>query len=124
MVQRGRPTSAASMVKRWRASAMAKERVHVILENLGGSLPVAVACRRLAVSPALFYRFRIAALGAMIGALEPRPRGRPPREVPMEGRRLRELQETIERLEEDLAYSRVREELALLAPRRCRREKK
>jgi hypothetical protein len=63
-------------------------------------------------------------LAAALSALEPRPRGRPVREVPQEGRRIRELEEKIVRLEEDLAFTRVREELALLVPWTRRNQKK
>jgi hypothetical protein len=112
------------MVKRLKGSTMAKERVLVILENLGGSLPVREACRRLQVSPALFHRQRVVTLQAALQALSSRPPGRPTREAPEERRRIRELEEKIERLEEDLAYTRAREELALLVPWTRRREKK
>lgn len=124
MVQRGRPTSAVSMVKRLKGSSMAKARVLVILENLGGAVPVAEACRTLNVGRTLFRRHRKAFLLAALRAVEPRPRGRPVCTVPPEDRRIRELEEKIVRLEEDLAFTRVREELALLVPWTRRREKK
>jgi hypothetical protein len=124
MVQRGRPTSAVSMVKRLKGTPMAKERVLVILENLGGSLPVSEACRKLSVSPALFHRHRMATLAAALRALEHRPPGRPVEIAPGESRRIRELEGKIVRLEEDLAFSRAREELALLIPWTRRRQKK
>src|SRR5262252_9158617 len=99
MVQRGRPTSAESMVERLKGSPLAKERVLVVLENLGGSLPVAEACSRLRISPALFHRQRMAALTAAMSALSPRAPGRPAREAIEGGRRVRELEEKIVRLE-------------------------
>jgi hypothetical protein len=123
MVQRGRPTSALSMVKRLKGSLMAKERVLVVLKNLGGLLPVAEACRRLSISPALFHRQRVVALAAAIRALTPQSPGRPVRKASDEGRRSRELEAKIERLEEDLAFTRVREELALLIPWTRHRQK-
>ena len=103
---------------------MAKERVLVILKNLGGTLPVAEACRSISFSRTLFRRHREAMLVAALRAVEPRPRGRPVPGVPPEGRRIRELEEKIERLEEDLAFTRVREELALLVPWTRMRQKK
>ena len=116
MVQRGRPTSAVSIVGRLKGTSSAKERVLVMLENLGGALPVAEACRRLSFSRTLFRRYREALLLAAIQVLEPRPRGRPVRRPLAESRRLLALEEKIRRLEEDLAFTRVREELALLVP--------
>lgn len=103
---------------------MAKERVLVILENLGGTLQVAEACRRIHFGRTLFRRNREAMLVAALRTLEPRPRGRPVRDLPTEGRQIRELEAKIERLEEDLALTRVREELALLVPWTQRRQKK
>jgi hypothetical protein len=123
MIQRGRPTSAVSIVKRLRGTSMAKERLLVILENLGGTLPVAAACRRIHFGRTLFRRNREAMLVAALRALEPRPRGRPARHHPVEGRRIRELEAKIERLEEDLALTRVREELALVVPWTQRQKK-
>jgi len=124
MVQRGRPTSAASIVGRLKGTPAAKQRVLVVLENLGGTLPVAQACRRLCFSRTLFRRHREALLLAAIRVLEPRPRGRPVRKPPAESRRILELEDKISRLEEDLAFTRVREELALLVPWTQRRQKK
>lgn len=124
MVQRGRPTSPASMLRRLKASSTAKERTLVVLDNLGGRLPVAEACLRLGVSAPLFRRQRLMVLRAALKTLEPRPRGRPPVALAPESRRLRELEEKLERLETDLAYARVREELAILLPRMQRTEKK
>lgn len=124
MVQRGRPTSPASMLRRLNASSTAKERTLVVLDNLGGRTPVAEACRRLGVSAPLFRRQRLMVLRAALKTLEPRPRGRPAVALPPESRRLRELEEKLERLETDLAYAQVREELAILLPRMQRTEKK
>ena len=124
MVQRGRPTSAASMLKRLRGTTSAKERVTVILENLGGALPVAAAFTRMRVSRTLFYNLRMRMLAAALRALEPRPRGRPLVEMPKQERRIQELEEKILHLEEDLAFTRVREELALLVPWTGRHQKR
>jgi len=125
MVQRGRPTSAISMVGRLKGTVMAKERMLIILENLGGTLPVAEALRRMGVSRTRFHNLRMATLAAALRAVELRPRGRPVREVPKSARRIHDLEEKIVRLEEDLAFTRVREELALLVPwTGCRQKKR
>jgi hypothetical protein len=124
MVQRGRPTSAVSMVGRLKGTVIAKERTVVILENLGGALPVAEALRRTGMSRTLFHNLRMATLSAALRAVEPRPPGRPVREIPKHERRIRELEEKILQLDEDLAFTRVREELALLVPWTGHRQKK
>jgi len=72
----------------------------------------------------MFQRLRQTMLEATLDALEPRPRGRPPRAIPPHLRRLRHLEARIASLEEDLALSRVREEIALLLPWTGRGQKK
>lgn len=124
MARRGRPTSAISIVGRLKGTPQAKERLVVILSNLGGGLSVTQALERLRFSRTFFRRLRRAMLTAALRAVEPRPRGRPVRDVPKAVRRIHELEEKIARLEEDLAFARVREELALLIPRAGRRQKK
>lgn len=124
MALRGRPTSAVSMIGHLKAGAVAKERLLVILGNLSGKLPVAEACRRLGLSRTLFRRLRRAMLIAGLRAVEPRPRGRPVREIPRHERLIRALEAKITHLEEDLAFARVREELALLVPWTGRVQKK
>src|SRR5437016_5152892 len=116
MTRRGRPTSADSIVGRLKGTPQAKERLVVILANLGGGLTVTQALERLRFSRTLFRKLRCSMLAAALRGLEPRPRGRPVREVPKAVRKIRELEEKIARLEEDLAFARVREELALLIP--------
>jgi hypothetical protein len=111
------------MLRRLKGAPLAKERALIILENLGGGLPVGEACRRMDVSPALFHRQRMSFLEGGLVMLEPRPRGRPGRVGIPQDRRIRELEAKVERLEVDLAYTRVREELALLIPWTRRTEK-
>jgi hypothetical protein len=124
MARRGRPTSATSIVGRLRGTPQAKERLVVILSNLGGGLTVTQAVERLKFGRTLFKRLRRTMLAAALKTLEPRPRGRPVQEVPKSARKIRELEEKIRRLEEDLAFARVREELAFLIPWAGRRQKK
>lgn len=117
MVDRGRPTSVESMVSRIRASASTRERAVVILSNLGGTLPVRAAVRILGVSPTRFWGLRQVALRAVVTALEVRSVGRPPESASCASAEVRRLEREIEKLREDLAFARVREELALLVPR-------
>src|SRR5437870_10274093 len=82
MARRGRRTSAAEIVGRLKGTVPAKERVLILLGNLGGTVPARDACTLLRVCPAMFRKLRETMLGAAIGAIEPRPRGRPVREIP------------------------------------------
>lgn len=124
MAKRGRPRSIVSIIGGLKSGPGAKERLLVILGTLGSTVPISEACRRLGLSRTLFQRLRRATLAAALEAVEPRPRGRPVREVPRHERRITELEKKIAVLEEDLAFARVREELALLVPWTGRRQKK
>ena len=124
MAKRGRPLSVASLVGRLKSGTVAKERLLTNLENLAGTLSIGEACRRLHLARTPFRRLRKAALLAGLRATEPRPRGRPVRETPRHQLQIAKLEEKISALEEDLAVSRVREELAFLVPWAGRRQKK
>src|SRR5262245_38231842 len=124
MARRGRRTSAASIVERLTGTTPAKERVLVILGNLGGMVPPVEAARRLRVSAAMFRRLRAAMLAAALSSLEPRPRGRPMREVPKHAVEIRRLEGQVADLKEELELSRVREEIAILLPWTRRGQKK
>lgn len=116
MARRWRRTSSVSIVGRLKATPMAKERVLVMLDNLGGVLATSEAARRLHVSPSMFQKLRQTMLEATLRSLEPRPRGRPSGEIPPHVRHLGKLEAQIESLKEELALARIREEIALLFP--------
>ena len=124
MAKRGRRTSAGSIVGRLEGPPLAKERVLAVLGNLGGTLPASEAAGKLRLSSAMFRRLRELLLVASLGALEPRRRGRPARVVPGHARELRRLEARVSDLEEELALSRVREEIALVLPWAGRSQKK
>lgn len=124
MANRGRPTSASSMLDRLGAGPAAKERVLVIVANLTGAVPVAEACRRLALGRTQFWALRTAFLSAAIRTVEPRRRGRPSRVPDPEDRRVSGLQAEVARLKEALELSRVREEIAFVLPWTGRRQKR
>jgi hypothetical protein len=117
MARRGRPTSAADVLSKLEATVVAKERFLAVLHNLGGTLGVGEVCRKLGISPTLFQRLRSAMVRAGLAALEPRRMGRPRRTESPHHRRIRDLADEVARLKEELAMSRLREELALLIPR-------
>ena len=108
MAKRGRPMSVVSLVGHLKSGEAAKERLLTILENLAGTLSIGEACRRLHLARTPFRRLRRAALQAGLRATEPRPRGRPVREVPRHQIQITKLEDKIAVLEEDLAVSRVR----------------
>jgi hypothetical protein len=116
--------SARSVVERLKGSPMAKERLLVLLENLGGTHPVSEGSRKLGIGPSRLQRLREIMLTAALGALEPRRPGRPRVRISMEGRKILELETKLQDLREELDLARIREELALLLPRLRRGQKK
>jgi hypothetical protein len=124
MAKRGRPTSVESIVGTLKCGPVAKDRLLVILENLASTMSTPLASRRLGLSESLFRRLRRTFLLTALEAVEPRPRGRPVREVSRHERRVHELERKISALEEDLALALLREELAVLVPWSGRRQKK
>jgi hypothetical protein len=117
MAKRGRRTSARSIVERLKGTPAAKERLLVLLGNLGGSLPVSEGCRMLRIGPSRLQRLREIMIAAALRALEPRLPGRPKERISPDGRRIRELETELQELREELDLARIREELALLFPR-------
>ena len=61
------------------ASEVARERVRIILLTLGGPWRVKDALARLLISRTRFQDLRRRMLEGALAALEPRPRGRPPK---------------------------------------------
>jgi hypothetical protein len=116
--------SARSVVERLKGTVVAKERLLVLIENLGGMLPVSEGSRKLQIGPSRFQKLREIMLVAALAALEPRSPGRPRERLSLEGRRLRELETKVGDLREELDLARIREELALLLPRMRKGQKK
>jgi transposase-like protein len=92
-----------------------KWRLRVLLETITGAVSVAQACEELGVSESRLHELRRQALTGALGALMPKPAGRPAtpeattaRETDLEGR--------IRELEVDLQAALVRTELALAMP--------
>jgi len=104
------------IVERMDGSREAKERMRVILETVSGEKSVDEACEVLGIGKTAFHELRNRALQAALGDLEPKPVGRPAREVPPEQAELERLKAENERLRDDLEVAYVREELALAMP--------
>jgi hypothetical protein len=114
MAKRGRPNHPAALLKGIAGSPEAKERVLTILGNLGGTVDLKAALARLQIGATIFKRWRSLFLRCTVQALEPKPPGRPQRQVPPHWRRIRELEREIQDLKRDLNLTRIREELALI----------
>jgi hypothetical protein len=101
-------------VERLPGSALARERLRVVLETLAGSCRVQQACARLGLCEQRFDQLRTQVLQAGLDSLEPRPAGRRPRPAPAAD--VAALQARVAELEIELQAARVREEIALALP--------
>ena len=84
-------------------SETARRAAAVILEVLSGVRGTAEACEALAVTPMRYYVLETRALQGLVGALEPRPRGKR-RSAEDE---MREIRREKQRLERELARTRA-----------------
>jgi len=114
MAKRGRPNHPAALLKNIAGSPEAKDRVLTILGSLCGTVDIQSAMARLGIGMTIFKRWRSIFLRCTVQALEPRPAGRPLRQVPPEWKRIRDLEREVHELKRDLKLTRLREELALI----------
>ena len=112
----GRPPQGVSHVDRLEGPEDLKERLRVILETLTGACSIAEASERLGVSESRVHELRREALEGALGALLPRPAGRPTAPAAQGADREAELSSRIRDLEIDLQAALVRTELALAMP--------
>lgn len=119
----GRPPKGVGHVDRLEGPEDLKQRLKIVLETIVGSLSIEAGCAALGVSESRLHEMRQEALVGALGALMPKPAGRPAKPV-VETTREQELQARIETLEEDLQAAYVRTELALAMPHLFRGKKK
>lgn len=110
-----RPPEGVGHVDRLDGPEDLKWRLRVLLETIVGSISVTQACEELGVSESRLHELRRQALVGALGALMPKPAGRPATaETATE--RERNLEARIDELEVDLQAALVRTELALAMP--------
>ena len=112
----GRKPLGPARVEHLEGSTSAKERLELILQTLAGQITVVEACRLLGISEAMFYKLRNRVLQVCLEDLEPKPLGRPARQVTQDQQRSAELAEEVATLERELAAQAVRLELAQTLP--------
>ena len=100
-----------------------KRRLRLLLDTLAGRVSVAEACDELGVSESRLHELRREALVGALGALMPKPAGRPATAETTTTRE-KDLEARIEELEVDLQAALVRTELALAMPELFRSKKK
>jgi hypothetical protein len=113
---RGRYPSGPEFVDKLHGSALAKERLKVLLETLARERRIGDACDRLGISEPRFDQIRIEGLQGALTALEPRPAGRPPRHAITDEAEVQRLRERIAQLEGERQAALVRAEIAVALP--------
>jgi transposase-like protein len=117
-----RPPEGVGHVDRLDGPEDLKRRLRVLLETLSGRVSVAQACEELGVSESRLHELRRQALEGALGALMPKPAGRPATAETTTARE-KELEGRIQELEVDLQAALVRTELALAMPELFRSKK-
>jgi transposase-like protein len=117
-----RPPEGVGHVDRLEGPEDLKRRLRVLLETLSGRVSVAQACEELGVSESRLHELRREALEGALGALMPKPAGRPAT-AQTTTEREKELEGRIQELEVDLQAALVRTELALAMPELFRSKK-
>jgi hypothetical protein len=117
MARRGRKPTGTNLVENLEGSQRAKARLKAILETLSGQRSIPEVCEELGIQESMFHRVRSEVLQTALDRLEPRPLGRPPRQVSPQDRHEAELEEENLRLQLELKAAEVRRELAEKLPR-------
>jgi hypothetical protein len=116
----GRKPRGPEIVRGLQGEAQARERLERILETVAGRLGITEASDRLGITPQRLHMLREQALQAALDALATQPMGRPSKSSGSEQERIDALQRENERLQRELAASKLREEIALVLPGRPR----
>jgi hypothetical protein len=94
----------------------AKRKLKVVLETLSGTRTIPEACAELGIGETAFHELRAGALQEMVRLLEPRPLGRPKKEVLPEEKDLEALKAENWQLQMKLRGLQIREEIAIAMP--------
>ena len=122
---RGRPLVGVNLVERLDGSRVQRRQLRILLGTMTGTVTIAQACAELGLGRSRLHQLRWRVLEGGLAALEPQPRGRPPR--PMPSADVAQLQARIDELELALQTMQLRSEIALAMPHlldRAARKKK
>ncbi len=117
-----RPPEGVGHVDRLDGPQELKRRLRTLLETIVGRVSVAEACEDLGISESRLHELRRQALVGALGALMPKPAGRPAMSETTTARE-KDLEARIQELEVDLQAALVRTELALAMPELFRSKK-
>ena len=113
---RGRQAAGPEYAERLTGSALARQRMRVVLETIAGTKRVTEACAELGICQQRFETIRQEAIQAGVAALELRPAGRPRKKTATDARIAELEREQAELIAENQSL-RVQAELATALPR-------
>ena len=117
---RGRTPQGPEIVRGLQGDAQALARLERILETVAGRRGVTEAAAQLGITPQRLHMLRELALQAAADALAPQPLGRPSKSAAPDPEQIDALRRDNERLQRELAASKLREEIAVVLPSRPR----
>jgi transposase-like protein len=115
-IMRGRRPAGPNYVDRLQGSALAKERLKIVLETMTGGLRVQDACTQLGICEQRFHQLREEAMRAALAGLEPGEPGRPARMPSPAEAQVRVLEERLADLDIELSLAKARAEIAVTLP--------
>ncbi|MDH3445045.1 MAG: helix-turn-helix domain-containing protein [Deltaproteobacteria bacterium] len=117
MSRRGRKPLGAAHVNHLDGTPLAKQRLELILKTMRGELTIAEACHALSIGESRFHAMRNQWLQASLESLEPRPAGRPCKQVELpSAEEVAALEAENQELRERVLTAEVREQLARVMP--------
>ena len=122
---RGRPIDGVDLIERLDGPRLPRRQLRILLGPITGTVTIAQACAELGIGRSRLHQLRWRVLEGGLAALEPQPRGRPPRPRPSD--EVAQLQARVDELELALQTMALRSEIALAMPHlldRAARKKK
>lgn len=124
MTRLGRKPTGAKLLDKFSASPRAQARMRAILETVSGEKTIPEASAELGLGEAMFHRIRAEAMAAALGALEPKPMGRPRSATTAQPSVVAALEQENKDLKIALRAAEVPEHAALTDPQGPQRKKK
>lgn len=112
---RGRRPNGERLIENLSASADARRRMWLIVQSLTGGVSIQAACEELGICESRFHAMRSEYLESAVHLLEPKPTGRPSRELSEEAERITKLEDELAEMKLRLFGAQVREEVARIA---------
>jgi len=112
----------AALLQDLGGSAEARRRLALILDTLAGQRTVREAAALLGLRARRFHILRRQFLEESLEGLEPRPPGRPGRQVDAAAGQMAALEAEVRRLRVELQAAHIREEIAIAMPHLLRRD--